>query len=387
MHTLPVLFALICSLCLLAAVADAEKPARPIEAALKPFIDSGAVAGAVTLVADKDHVLDVTTIGFADVAAHRPMKVDSVFWIASQSKPITAAAFMMLVDEGRISLDDPVEKYLPEYGGQWLAVEQDDHHVLLRHPAHPITVREILSHSAGLPFSSAMENPTLDGLPLRTAVKSYAMSPLQYEPSTRYQYSNAGINTAGRIIEVVSGMSYEEFLEKRLLGPLGMKETTFHPTKAQIARLAHCYKPNASGDGLEETKIGQLTYPLDGPGRYPMPAGGLFSTASDCARFCRMLLNRGVFEGKRLLSEHAVAEMTRKQTADAVPDSYGLGLSVGQGWFGHGGACNTNMSVDVNRGIVRVYLVQHTAFLKNGGEAQGAFNAAVDAHFGPNAAK
>ncbi len=162
---------------------------------------------------------------------------------------------MMLVDEGKLNLNDPVEKYLPEFRGQWLIAEQDRAHQKLTPPAHPITVREILSHTSGLPFSSPMENPTLDGLPLQTAVRSYAMSPLQYEPGTKYQYANAGINTAGRIIEVLSGMPYEQFLQTRLFDPLGMKDTTFWPTKAQLPRLAKSYKPNGDKTDLEETTV------------------------------------------------------------------------------------------------------------------------------------
>jgi CubicO group peptidase (beta-lactamase class C family) len=179
-------------------------PAKGIAPALQPFVDRHALAGAVTLVADKDKVLSLEAVGFADVAAGKPMRTDALFWIASQSKPVTAAALMMLVDGGKVSLDDPVAKYLPEFKDQWLAVEQDKDHVLLRKPKRPVTVRDILSHTSGMPFRSALEQPTLDLLPLRDAVRSYAMTPLQFEPGSRYQYSNAGINTAGRIIELAT---------------------------------------------------------------------------------------------------------------------------------------------------------------------------------------
>jgi CubicO group peptidase (beta-lactamase class C family) len=137
------------------AAAD-DTPPKNIAAALQPFVDRHALAGAVTLVADKDQVLGVETVGFADVANQTPMKPDTLFWIASQSKPITAVALMMLVDEGKVKLDDPVEKYLPEFKDVWLAVEKDKEHVLLKRPAKPITVRHLLSHSSGLPFASAM---------------------------------------------------------------------------------------------------------------------------------------------------------------------------------------------------------------------------------------
>jgi len=297
---------------------------------------------------------------------------------------MTAAALMMLVDEGRVNLDDPVEKYLPEFKGQMLAVEQDAEHALLRKPVHPITVREILSHTSGLTFSSPLEQPTLDGLPLRDAVRSYAMVPLQFPPGTKYQYSNAGINTAGRIIEVVSGMPYEQFMEERLFKPLGMKSTTFWPSAKQVKRLAKSYKPAQGKTGLEETLVTQLRYPLsDRVHRFPMPAGGLFSTASDTAQFCRMILNGGVCEGKRLLSEEAVRQLTSRQTGPDIKESYGLGFALGTDWCGHGGAYATNMQIDRRRGLVLVWMVQHNGFPGNGAKSQDAFKQAAIAAFAP----
>src|SRR6185295_6225753 len=257
----------------LTAWAPQDPPASPA-AALQPFIHRHVLAGAVTLVANKDKILSHEAVGFMDVKAQTAMRPDAVFWIASQSKPITATAVMMLVDEGKIALDDPVEKYLPEFKGQMVMAEQDPTHVLLRKPGHPITLRNVLSHTSGMKFSSPMEQPTLDGLTLKDAVRSYAMMPLQTEPDAKYQYSNAGINTAARVLEVVSGMKYEDFMQKRLFDPLGMKDTTFWPNEEQVGRLAKSYKPNAAKDGLEETTVGQLTYPLTDRRRQSMPAGG-----------------------------------------------------------------------------------------------------------------
>ncbi|MBI1839635.1 MAG: beta-lactamase family protein, partial [Verrucomicrobia bacterium] len=263
LHLLASAALLAAALCLPALPASAAQPVQPIAAKLQPFVDSHTLAGAVTLVANKDKVLDLEAVGFMDVAAKKKMRTDCLFWIASQSKPITACALMILVDEGKVNVNDPVEKYLPEFKGQMVAVEQDAEHVLLKKPRHPILVRNILSHTSGLPFKTAIEEPTLDLFPLALRVRSYAMTPLQFEPDSKYQYSNAGINTAGRIIEVVSGMPYEKFLETRIFNPLGMKDTTFWPTKSQIRRLAKAYKPNAKKDGLEEVPIGQLHYPLN----------------------------------------------------------------------------------------------------------------------------
>ena len=352
----------------LLALAPLRADAPPsIAAALQPFVEKHTLAGAVLLVADKDKVLDVETVGFADIAAKKPMTKDAIFWIASMSKPITATAFMILVDEGKVSLDDPVEKYLPEFKGQQVAGADGK----LKAPVHPITVRNVLSHTSGLPFKSPMEVPTLDLFPLAERVQSYAKLALQFEPDSKYQYANAGINTAGRIIEVVSGMSYERFLQEKLFTPLGMKDTTFAPDAAQIARIAKSYKPNAKKDDLEEIPVGQLKYPLDDPSRQPMPAGGLFSTAADLARFCQMILRGGELGGKRYLSEKAIRTMTTKQTGD-LPNGYGLGWATDKnpgGPFGHGGAYATNMSVNPGAGIITLYLVQHAGYA-NGDEGK-----------------
>ena len=358
------------------------RPSKPIASSLQPFVDRHVLAGAVTLVADKDKVLSLDAVGFADIAVGKPMTTDALFWIASQSKPITASALMMLVDEGKLALDEPVAKHLPEFRDQWLAVEHDREHVLLKRPSRPITIRDILSHTSGLPFSSAMERPTLDLLPLRVGALSYAMTPLLFEPGSKYQYSNAGINTAGRIIEVVSGMPYEQFLETRLFRPLGMKDTTFWPNPEQLSRLAKSYKPNRQGNGLEATLVTQLKYPLDDRTRQPMPAGGLFSTAHDLARFCQMILNGGVFLGQRYLSASAVTELTRKQTPEHVKEGYGLGWSTGGGSFGHGGAYATNMTIDPGRGLISIFLVQHAGFPGDGGKSLEAFKTAVVEEFG-----
>ena len=369
------------TLSILSLVASLALPASLLAAApasvaplLQPFVDKHELAGAVALVVDKEKVLSVEAVGFADIAGKKAMKTDSLFWIASQSKPMTATAVMMLVDEGKIALDDAVEKYLPEFRGQMVVAEKDGNHVLLKKPTHTITVREVLSHMSGLPFQSDIEKPTLDGLPLDAAVRSYAMTPLQTEPGTQYKYSNAGINTAARIIEVVTKMKYEDFMEQRLFGPLGMKDTTFWPTGKQAGRVAKSYRPDKANTNLDEFPISQLIYPLtDRAHRFPMPAGGLFSTAQDTARFCQMLLNGGQLDGQRYLSDAAFKELTRRQTPATLKDSYGLGFSVGSDSFGHGGAHATNMEIRPAKSVALVWMVQHGGFPGDGGKAQGVF--------------
>lgn len=350
-----------------------------VASVLQPFVDKHALAGAVALVADKDKVLSLDAVGFTDVAAKKPMPTDALFWIASQSKSFTATALMMLVDEGKVKLDDPVAKYLPEFKGQWVKAYGDNQVQLLKKPKQPMTVRHILSHASGLPFKSAMEEPTLDLLPLHVAVQSYVMTPLSFEPGTKsFQYSNPGINIAGRIIEVVSGMAYEKFLDKRLLEPLGMKDTTFWPSEEQLERLAKSYKPNDGKSDLEGTKITFLKYPLNDRRRQAFPGGGLFSTATDVGRFCQMILNGGKFGGKRYVSEEAVKQMATTQIGDPAKGGYGLGWSThGKGVFGHGGAQSTNMTIDTNRGLITVFMVQHAGFPKDGNKSQATFHKAA----------
>jgi CubicO group peptidase (beta-lactamase class C family) len=365
------------------ATAQAQE-ASPLVAALQPYVDRDELAGAVMLVANKDEVLTVEAVGFANKANNRAMQPDSVFWIASQSKPITAIATMILVDDGKIAIDDPVEKYLPEFRGQMVVAEKDDNHILLKKPARPITIHDVLSHTSGLPYRSALEVPTLDRLPLADRVRSYAMTPLDFEPGTNYQYSNAGINTAARIIEVVTGKSFEQFLDERLFQPLGMTETTFWPNEEQAARIASAYKPGPNNRGLVETKIEQLHYPLtDRTERTPMPAGGLFSTAHDLSRFYRMLFNGGELDGRRYLSEKSFTLATTRRTPNGLKTDYGYGFATGGNRFGHGGAYSTNSYVDEGNQLIFVWLVQHAGFPGAGKDAQETFRQAALKQFAP----
>lgn len=375
------LFALAVPLVPLAQAQDGKTAG--VAQSLESFVKGKTLAGAVTLVADKEKTVSLEAVGYSNIEDNQLMKTDAVFWIASMSKPITAAALMMLVDAGLVSLDDPVEKHLPEFKDVWVAVEQDKEHILLKRPKTRIAVRHILAHTSGMPFASPLEVNPRDQLRLQDGVRSYAMTPLHSEPGTKWVYSNAGINTAGRIVEVVSKMPFEDFLQKRLFDPLGMKDTTFWPNAPQLKRLATTYKPGPNKTGLEPMPIAHLTIPLDDPKRTPMPGGGLFSTTTDVGRFGQMLLAGGVFQGKRLLSESAVKEMATKQTG-SLKESYGLGCSVGDGVFGHGGAYATNLQIDTKRGLVTVFMVQHNGFPGNGGQSLAAFRKAAEARFGKN---
>jgi CubicO group peptidase (beta-lactamase class C family) len=372
-----------------------------VASSLERYVDRGVLAGAVVLVSSRENLLSLESVGYSDVGAKTPMTTDALFWIASMSKPMTATALMMLVDQGKVKLDDPVERYLPEFHEQMVIAEKGPDRLVLRKPGHPITVREILSHTSGLVGRSPLEHE-LDMVSLREGVITYAHAPLQFEPSSRYEYCNPGINTVGRLIEVASGVRYEEFMETRLLGPLGMKDTTFWPNDDQLKRLAKSYKPGAGGKGLEEIKITQLTYPLSHRKRHPYPAGGLFSTAADVAVFCRMIVNGGVHDGKRFVSERSVREMTSTQTANLLNQGkgehgYGLGWSTSRkspgdsgpvipGLCGHGGAYATDMSIDPANELITVFLVQHAGYPGlDGGKILGDFKRSAIEAFGSKA--
>lgn len=365
-----------------------------LAAALQPYVNRNELAGAVTLIASKDKILDLEAIGYADLSVKKTMKTDCLFWIASMSKPIAATALMMLVEEGKVKLDDPVQKYLPHFAPKIMGVTSDGTHVQLEQPEHPITVRGLMNHTAGVVFRSSLETPTLDEFPLAVRVESYSLEPLMFEPGDDWSYSNAGINIVARIIEVVSGMSYENFLQTRLFDPLGMHDTTFWPTDAQLTRLAKSYKPTDARNELEETPITQLHYPLsDRKNRYALPAGGLFSTATDVAKFCQMVLSGGVYKGRRYLQATSIQEMTRNQISEAPRKSfdsgpwgfsgYGLGwFTTDSGTFGHPGAYSTSMRIDPARGIVTIWLVQHAAFPGDGAKSLDDFENFASKHFG-----
>lgn len=357
-----------------------------LASSLQPFVDSHELAGAVVLVADKDKVLDLEALGWSDIATKQSMRTDCLFWIASQSKPIVATALMMLVDEGKVHLDDPVEKYLPEFKEQWLVAERDKEHVLLKKPQHPILVRNLLNHTSGMLYKTPIEQPTLDLLPLDQRMHAYVMSPLQFEPGTKHLYANAGINTAARIVELVSGMSYEQFIAERLFVPLDMKDTTFRPNADQLKRLAKSYQPNSDGTALEEAPIPQLRYPLDDPTRCIQPAGGLFSTAGDLLNFYRMIFNGGVFSGKRILSEQAVQQMTSKQTGD-LPQSYGFGFDTQGGRIGHGGTFGTVSSIDQEHRLITIFMIQYAGPPANLNKFVPAFRQAVAKSFSPSSSQ
>jgi CubicO group peptidase (beta-lactamase class C family) len=343
--------------------AEGEPPASPeVAAALQPYLDQYKLAGIIGIIADKDGKVRYRNLmGYADVEAKRPISEDNFFWVASMSKMFVGASIMMLADEGKVSLDDPVAKFIPQLN-KWMVVEEKDQsHVLLKPPVRPVTIRHVLSHTSGLAGSSELQQVAgSDSTPLKARALSSVTGPLQWQPGDRWAYGNQGMNIAARVVEIVSGMPYEQFLQTRLFDPLGMAETTFWPSEGQIARLAGAYGPNKEKSGYARGDIGFLTRPFsDRTRRFPEAGGGLFSTTHDIFRYGLMLANDGELDGRRYLSHEAMDEL-RKQQTGTTKANYSLGYHLRNGMFGHDGAYGTDLSVNPKTGMVAVFMVQCT---------------------------
>lgn len=337
---------------------DATTSVR-ISERMQESIKAKQIAGAVTLVAQRGQVVHLRAVGHAAAEDGRAMTADSIFAIASMTKPITATAVMILQDEGKLSVDDPVSKYLPEFQNMSLADGQT---------AKPITIRHMMTHTSGIGGSQRTEES------LKATVELLAKQPLRFEPGSKWQYS-PGLNVCGRIVEVVSGQSYEEFLKCRIFEPLKMVDTSFTPTPDQRKRVALLYKPGADKRSIELASHWLVD---DAEQRAPNPSGGLFSTASDMAKFYQMILNGGESDGRRIVSEAAVKQMTQLQTGDLKTgftpgNGWGLGWCVvrepqgvtemlSPGTYGHGGAFGTQGWVDPHRQMIFVLMIQRTGF-------------------------
>jgi len=368
-----------------AARAQGDFPEFPaVSGAMREFVAQKEIAGAVTLVATRDKVLHLSAVGQADIAAAVPMRPDAIFWIASMTKPVTAAAVLMLQDEGKLSVDDPVAKYLPPLADLKTADGKPGN----------LTLRHLLTHTSGMAEATPQESQA--ARTLADLIPAYAAKPLRFEPGSKWQYCQSAINSLGRIVEVVSGQSFPEFLQKRLFDPLGMKDTGFYPTAEQARRVAKSYKV---ADGkLEETSV-MGDYDFRRRNRFPAANGGLYSTAPDYARFCQMILNQGSLDGREYLKPESVKLMTSLQTGD-LKTGFTEGCGWGLGWIvvrqpqgvtamlspgtcGHGGAYGTQAWIDPVKGAIYVLMVQRSNFPNaDGSEVRRVFQATAAAATG-----
>jgi len=312
-------------------------------------VDGQLLAGAVALVARNGQVVYLESVGLRDKERHAGMSPDTIFRIASMSKPITSVAVMMLYEEGHFQLKDPISKFIPEFKNVKVLVPGDDGAEGQLVPAkREITIRHLLTHTSGLTYqwdprvgAKYSEAGITHGLLqdndlLGDDMKKLAQLPLVHQPGEAWTY---GLNTdvLGRLIEVVSGMSLDEFLRTRIFLPLQMNDTYFFLPMEKVSRLAAVYGPDSNGTlkRLGNDILGDgpfkicVTYPCEGPRRYYSGGGGLCSTVLDYARFAQMLLNGGELDGVRLLSRKTVDWMTADQVGGLKADSgFGLGFGV-----------------------------------------------------------
>ncbi len=341
-------------LAIIAALA-APLVAGSISARLDEYVRAGTIAGAVTLISLPGRSDCIDAVGYQDLERKTAMRSDTIFQIMSMTKPVTAVAVMALADEGRLAIDDPVAKYLPGFDRR-------------------ITIRHLLTHTSGL---SENDPPPLRDDAVKRAhtlaeVASFiAREPVETEPGTRSQYSGPGFAVLGRIVEIASGQPLDRFLAGRIFRRLGMRDTDFFPPASQRNRIAKVY----------EMRDGKLTaaavdlYRQNA--RYANPAGGLYSTAADMARFLRMTLTGRAPDGSRILSPAAVAAMRRPQANlpqpagpcaayfalgwQLLPDAPDCRPRMGAGSYGHAGAFGTFMWADPAKKMVGVFLIQRIA--------------------------
>src|SRR5580698_1066138 len=286
-----------------AAGMDHARLAR-IPVRMKEFVTAGKTAGVVTLVARHGHVAGLEAVGYQNLESKTPMRTDTIFRLASVTKPVTCAGIMILVDEGRVSLIDPVEKFLPEFKGLKLnpCGTRAGYNCELVTPSRPVNILDLMTHTSGLPGSVSAGGTQPNTLAERVA--AVHRTTLVFEPGTAWNYSNIGIAALGRIIEVVTSQPYDRFLAERIFQPLAMKDTFFFVPPDKTNRVASVYTYETGGLQL---------VPM-APARFPAPEGGLFSTAGDMARFHQMLLNKGTLDGHLILSSAPVEGMTTSET-------------------------------------------------------------------------
>lgn len=343
---------------------DSDKLAE-IPARLQPFVDSGESTGAVILAAHGGRIIAHSALGYQSIETGAPMRTDSIFWAASTSKPYVAAAVMMLVEEGKLGLDDPVGKHIPEFKGMLMTVPDYGYaskEIKLVKPERPITVQDLLNHTHGLPVT--VETEAAESI--REHVMASARSTLDWEPGSNWRYGGEGLHVAAYLVEIYSGMSYADVLKSRIFDPLGMQDTYFMLQDVPENRLVEHYARKKGETGWQ---VERFYNPV-----YFNPAGGLYSTAENMSRFYQMMLNGGSYEGRRLLSEQSVKQLTtitcgHLEKGDHIPNCYSaLGFRVvreatdprttglNPGAFGHGGSGGSIIWADPANQTIYIYM-------------------------------
>jgi CubicO group peptidase (beta-lactamase class C family) len=353
---------------------------RGMKPVVQAMLDKKETAGVVIAVVRNGKVADLEPFGLMDIEAAKPMQTDAIFRIYSMSKPITSVAVMMLCEEGRFQLDEPVSKYLPELKGLRVQAEKGNETTEAK---REITIRDLLRHTSGFTYGFFGDSP-VDKLyrdnkvldpndSLADLVTKLGKLPLAYQPGTHFNYS-VSTDVLGRLVEVVSGKSLDQFFQERIFGPLDMKDTGFFVPDEKLPRFTACYGPVEKGSGLKVTDA-----PANSKYRKPPKllsgGGGLVSTARDYCRFCEMMLEGGQLGGTRLLREDTVQQMMSNQLPDeAMPINlggaprpgvgFGLGFSVAiaSREYGWGGAASTHFWIAPKQKLAVVALQQYMPF-------------------------
>src|SRR4051794_3833950 len=308
---------------------------RRVDGGVRRYIDEKKVSGAVTLVARRGRVVHYEAQGVMDIESGEPMRTDSIFRMASSTKPVTGVAILMLIEEGKVALTDPVSKYIPEFKGPKVAVDKDGDIQLV--PAErEVTIRDLMTHTSGLASGGAGQRqappellrPGGAGGTLAEGAARYATLPLDFPPGTRWRYSGlAGIDSLARVVEVASGRPFDEFLRERVFGPLGMEDTSFVVPEDRRGRLVSVHR-------RAEGKLEKVPSFIRFPDTYHSGAGGLYSTAADYFRFGQMLADGGGFDDRRLLSPRGVELFGSNHVGTLFegqagrPKGMGFGLTV-----------------------------------------------------------
>jgi CubicO group peptidase (beta-lactamase class C family) len=352
-----------------------EKLAK-VKPAVQALVDTEKIAGASVIVARKGKVVLFETFGMMDIEAKKSMEKDTIFRFYSMTKPITSVAVMMLYEEGKLNLDDPVSKYVPEFKGLKVYDESGKHIEQERE----MSIRDLLRHTSGLTYGFFGNTP-VDKMYMAKSVFDWDSSlqdminklseiPLLYQPGTKWHYS-VSTDVLGYIVEKISGQSLDKFFNQRIFKPLKMKDTAFYVPANKVERFAACYGPKLTGglrivDDPAKSRYLKKRSLLSG-------GGGLVSTAQDYLRFCQMMLNKGELDGKRLLRPETVEMMTTNQLPDSVrrdeDGGFGLGFSVRlndgefpKGEYGWGGAASTHFWISPKHDLIVIALSQYQPY-------------------------
>ena len=334
--------------------------------ALQKYVASGEMPGALSILY-KDGVQETACLGYADAAAKRPIKLDDPYMQCSQTKGFCGVTIAILVEEGKLKLDDPVSKYLPEFGNLWVKSYADGDAQLLRKAKNTLTVRMVMNHTGGFPF----ELPNFHAMggwsrrmPLRSVAATAASQPLLFEPGTKVQYSNVGIDIGATVVEAITGKRWETFLKERVLDPLGMSNSGFWPTAAQLAHQIELYDVKGGAPAKRRSDNPSMQRPYGDDRVFSSAGAGLWTTAEDQLKFYTMLMNLGVgANGARILKAETVKNLLAVSSRPKGMGGYSLGLSAPETdgedqWFGHGGAWGTNCMVNWHKRQLKLWAVQ-----------------------------